>query len=236
MRSARIVKKIFIFFILALIISCQQDPVIVKEEETIKKVDLSLSINNQSEDIEVYHIYLKNISDNARSYAVNNFDLTNDLNISLFPGVYSLYSYGLIDKTETSKKVFSYSIIENIEFFQNKKIKLSFKILNPDVLIEYDYINDKVFLKVFMNDLYGFFTVSSISIKQGSDRVRSLDFIKLDNIYLAEVPLYENGEWFLNISYSLLSSKINKSILDNDNIYLSTSYFKDILLGEFNFL
>lgn len=229
-------RKTIIFVLILIIISCQQEPSIIKKEESIKNIKLSLSINDDSEDIQVYHIYLKHISDKTKSFAVNCFDLTNDLNISLFPGVYNFYSYGLVDKTETSKNVFSYSIIENIKLFENNDIKLYFNILNPDVKIEYDEVNNKVYLKVFINELFGIFTVSSISLKQGIDRVRSLDFNKLDNIYLAEVPLYENGEWFLNISFSLLSSKKDNIILDKDNIYISTSYFKDIFLGEFNFL
>ncbi len=229
-------KKIFIFFVLIIIITCQQEPTIIKKEVSINDINLSLSISEQSEEIQLYHIYLKHISDNKKSFAINCFDLTADLNISLFPGVYNLYSYGLVNKTETTKKVFSYSNIEKIKLFEDKKTELFFKILTPDVLIEYDNINNKVVLKVFMNELYSIFTVSSISIKQGIDRVRSLDFIKQDNIYLAEVPLFENGEWFLNISYSLLSSKKNKSILDKDSIKISTSYFSNIFLGEFYFL
>ena len=228
-------KKLFILFLIIFIICCQNEP-IIKEKESIDNVNISLSIEDESNDIEIYHIYLRHITDKSKSNAINCFDLSNDTSLSLFPGIYNFYLYGLIAKTEKSKQVFSYGILNNIECFNNKNFSIKFKKLYPDVEIQNIESENKVFLKINMNELSGIFSLSSVSIKQGSDRVRSLKFNKENNYYVAEVPLYENGEWFMNISYLLLSSKKDDKILDKDNIYISTSYFKNIYLGDFNFL
>ncbi len=87
-----------------------------------------------------------------------------------------------------------------------------------------------------MNELGGIFSISSLSLKQGNDRFRSLDIQKENNFYFTEVPLIENGDWFMNISYLLYDSKKRSDVLIKDNISISTSYFKDIFLGEFNLL
>ena len=179
---------------------------------------------------------MKHIKEKTKSVAINYFDLSDDISISIFPGIYNLYSYGLVAKTETSKKVYSYGFINNLECFNNGNIVLKYNVLYPEAEVQYIESENKVILKINMNDLSGIFSVSSISLKQGSDRVRSLSFYKYNENYIADVPLYENGEWYMNISYSLLSSKKDNDILDKDNIYISTSYFSDIYLGEFYFL
>ena len=50
------------------------------------------------------------------------FDLTSDISLSIFPGIYNIYSYGLLEKTKTSKKVYSYGLFNNIKCFDNKNI------------------------------------------------------------------------------------------------------------------
>ncbi len=229
-------KKLFLLFIIFVIILSCQESSIIKENEKIKNKNIILTIYDNSKNIILYHVYFKNINDSKESFAVNNFDLTDDIKTSLFPGIYNLYIYGLIDKDENSKMVFSYSIINNLEIYENKNIKLDLTQLDPDVLVEYDNIKNKVYLKIYMNELGGIFSISSLSLKQGNDRFRSLDIQKENNFYFTEVPLIENGDWFMNISYLLYDSKKRSDVLIKDNISISTSYFKDIFLGEFNLL
>lgn len=224
-------KKFFILFIIIIIFSCSSES-IIKEKEKIDNVSLSLSLDDQSSNIEVYHIYLKHVSDKTKSIAVDYFDLSDDISLSVFPGMYNLYSYGLVTKTETSKQVYSYSILNNIGCFSDKNINIKFDKLSPDAVIQ--TIEDKFFLKINMNELSEIFSLSSLSLKQGNDRYRSLTFHKENNYYIAEVPFYENGKWYMNISYLLLSSKKNDETLEKDNIYISTSHFSDIYLGEYN--
>lgn len=166
--------------------------------------------------------------------------MSDDISESLFPGIYNIYAYGLVEKTETSKKVYSYSIKKNLECFENSKndILLDFTILTPSAEIIIEDPIDTPILKVYIEGISDIFSLSSLSVKQGSDRVRSVDFERHDDTmtYTAPVPIYENGDWYMNISYSLKSSKKDEDALDADDIYISTSYFKDIFLGEFNLL
>lgn len=226
----------FILLIVFIItINCQESSIIKKDEKIINN-KIKLSLIDNSENIIFYHIYLKNFNDSKKSFALNHFDLSDDLEASLFPGLYDFYAYGLIEKKESSKMILSYSVIENFDVYKDKNIKFNFIQLKPDARIEYDNIGNKVYLKVFMNELSGIFSISSLSLKQGNDRYRSLDIQKMDDIYFTEIFLIENGKWYLNVSYQLYNSKKDNNVLEKDNISISTSSFKDFYLGEFYFL
>lgn len=98
--------------------------------------------------------------------------------------------------------------------------------------------NNQIKLIVNMDGLNDIFSLSSLSLKQGTDKLRSIDFSydEINNCYCSTVAFYQNGSWFLNISYEVKASAIEENSLENDNIKISTSYFQNIYLGEMNFL
>jgi hypothetical protein len=50
------------------------------------------------------------------------------------------------------------------------------------------------------------------------------------------LTLYQNGDWYLNISYAVKAGAIDENCLANDNLKISTSYFSNIYLGNYNFI
>lgn len=227
-------KNYTLFILIAFIISCQST---IYEKPKIDNIDLSIDLKEEdlTQSILLYHLYFENHNNKDESIGVNYHESGNNLKVSLFPGVYNIYAYGLIEKTNTSKKVYSFSIEKNIKCFDNSDILINLKTLAPQA--EIVIIENLPVLKVNMNDLYEIFYLSSLSIKQGGDRVRSLDysFNNNDKSYIANVPLYENGDWYFNISYCL-KSKIDKDILNKDNVDISTSYFSSIYLGNYQLI
>ena len=204
------------------------------KDEKIEIVNLSFTVNDEADQIDLWHIYFRNISDKSRSCSINAFDKNEEYSTALFPGRYNIYAYGLIEKTATTKNVFSYSNMLDYECFNNEKIQINLDELIPEFEVVTD---DQPYIKIDMRKLKESFSLSSISLKQGSDRSRSLDFNRSDNNYcIAPFSLVENGDWFLNISYSLKDSKCDDDKLEKDEIKISTSYFSNLYLGEFNLL
>lgn len=229
-------KNIICFILLFCLFSCIN---IIKSSEDIKNAEIKVGLFDLTDDAVLYHIYFKNIYNKKKSTGYNIFDISSDISFYIYPGVYNIYTYGLFEKTSTSLKVLNYDIRKNIDIFNdsNKNIQVEMKLLTTSYDVEYDSKSENAILKIHMNEIYDIFSLSSISVRQGEDRVRSLSyyFDERDLSYIVDVPLYENGDWFMNISYKL-KSKIDDDLLDGSDIYISTSYFKDIYLGEYFFI
>ena len=207
------------------------------EQLFVEYEDFFITIDDNSDDIFGYHIYFENQKDRYKSYGINQYEYNVKIKVSLFPGIYNIYTYGLVEKTSSSKKVYSFNTKKGVECFVNSERNILIKpcVLIPQADILENFI-DLPILKVYMSELIDIFSLSSLSVKQGTDRVRSVtyEYDENDITYNANVSLYENGDWYMNISY-LLKSKKDSNILEQDNIYISTSYFKNIFLGEYYF-
>ncbi|HOJ64215.1 MAG TPA: hypothetical protein PLE45_07315 [Spirochaetota bacterium] len=220
-------KKIFLFslFILS---SCSvilyDDSIIIQK----KRVSLEFSQTNFS----IYHIYFEKIGDKKESKGFTIFKPDNFLVAYLFPGTYNIYLYSIVPKTDTTFCVSKYKILKNIKITEEKNIFVddNFKDLYPSFSIE-KYDEESYLLTIDMKDCYELFSISSMSIKQGTDKTRSIDF-SFDKYFLkvfAIIPFYQNGDWFMNISFSI-KSKIDFGNLENNNIFLSTTYIPNIFL------
>jgi|GEM_PF-3538410 len=227
-------KSFLLLFFLFSFLCCDET---IMNKENINDVTIVLSFSEEYvNDIVIYHVYFYNNQDKSKSKGFNIAEINKEFKTNIFPGIYDIYVYGLVEKTESSLKVFSYDYSLKLKCFNDiQNLKINLKELIPDFKLNTDLVIPMI--KISMSGISDLFSLSSLSIKQGSDRVRSLDLIydKDKNIYTAEIPVYDNGLWLMNISYSL-KSKINKSALSNDNLYISTSYFKDIYLGEYYLL
>jgi hypothetical protein len=219
----------FILFIF-LLISCES---VIKEKTTINPITANIKLyENLNQQSCAYHVYFKNHEYRGESYAFNLFDIQNEKVLKILPGRYDVYSYGFIDKTENTKKVYSYKIIKNFEIYSDKDINIELIELQPDFKV---IVEDNTYkLVIFMKNIYDIFSISSLSVKQGSDKVRSLDFQfdKNDLIYYASIPFYQSGDWFMNISFSI-KSKINEDELSKDQIKISTSNFTNVYIGSY---
>ncbi len=219
----------FILIFVLWLFSCDSE---VKKELVIKPFDVSLKLRDFPEQrSDVYHVFLKNVDTNDSS-GTDIFMPDNRIAIRLYPGVYNIYCYGLVDKTQTSKKVFSYRILKNIGIYESQELNIDLSTLVPDFSISGQ--TQGYLLKVFMNEIYDIFSVSSLSVKQGTGRAVSIDYqLDKENLfYYSPIELIKSGSWFMNISYSL-KSKVDDKVLKRDNINISTSNFTDIYLGDF---
>lgn len=191
-------------FIILFSVSCTK---ILIDEEKISEIPVLIRLNDDYYfEISYYHLYFENKINDKKSYGINLSKENNTVKIDLFPGLYNIYVYGLADKTSTSKKVFSYSINKEIKIFPNNKIiNISLIKLLPDIKLEFDRLNN--FYNIFVNvrEISDIFSLSSLSIKQGNARYKSIDFIfDYDSMnYKAEISVNENGSWYANIAYSL---------------------------------
>lgn len=223
--------KNFKFIVLIfLLISCES---VINEKVTINPVNVNVKLyENLNLQSCVYHVFFKSQKYRGKSYAFNLFDINNEKSLKIFPGKYDVYSYGIIDKTENTKKVYSYKIIKNFEVYSDKVINIELIELRPNFKV---ILEDNIYtLIIFMDKIYDIFSISSLSVKQGNDKVRSLDFHlnKNDLIYYADIPFYQNGDWLMNVSFSI-KSKIDEDTLNNDQIKLSTSNFTNVFIGTY---
>jgi hypothetical protein len=223
-------KQSCIFFILNLLtlFSCNLS---LSLEEKIPPVTLQINFNKLTDE-KLFHIYFQNQNDKKHSIGFDYFDLSVSPDFSIFPGIYNIYIYGLNDKSSTTEKIYSYKIIRSVEIFSSKEIVVEPVKLNPEFKIE--KTTDSTYkIYIMMNDLYEIFSLSSFSLKQGQEKLKSMDidYSTDKQCYISYVPnIY--GSWYGNFSYSL-RSKIDDEILKHDGITISTSYFSNIYMGDF---
>jgi hypothetical protein len=205
---------------------------ITNVEEIINPEKFSFAIDSTS-DINCYHIFFQNVNDKTKNFGLNKFD-KNDFETDVFPGIYNIYLYGLVDKTDTTKKVSTYLSLKNVSLKNKDKSIISLKpmILEPKFFLE--PAENKYILKVDLTGIYEMFYVSSISVKQGQDKVKSIDFFSdsVNENYYCEITYYQTGIWYANISLGL-KNKIDEKELNKDCLSISTNYFSNIYLGEY---
>lgn len=224
----------FVIFFFIHIISCTQS-INIKEKITRKKIKLEIMDNFEKN--QYYHFYFENINDKSNSSGLvkENNENIHEIVIELFPGIYNIYCYGLAEKTGKTKKVFSFQTLTEIEIFREKEFKIKTRKLYPEFDLHINEDSNSVKLLINMQELNNFFSVSTISIKQGSNRNKTVNYSynKIEKKYEAIISIEKTGDWYLNISYSLKSKK-DKRCLKNNNIKISTNYFKDIYLCTIN--
>jgi hypothetical protein len=208
------------------LLSCSES---LEINEKIEPVNIRIKIIPDSQE-NLFHIFFQNIKNRNLSFGINTIEI-NDISTNIKPGIYNIYIYGFNDKTETSKKVYSYCILRNNEEFNDDQIMGVMKVLTPDSNID---INKTYKIMIYMNDIYDIFSVSSLSLKLGEDKLKSIEFNynETQKYYFSNELNYISGKWYMNISY-LLKSKIDENAIKKDNITISTSYFSNIYLGEF---
>jgi hypothetical protein len=226
-------KKMLLLIMLVISVSCTK---ILIDEEEISKIPVLIRLNDDyNNETAVYHILFENINNDKKSFGINLPKENTELQTKVFPGNYNIYVYGLAVKTAASKKVLSYSINKNFEIIpDNKNFEVKLVKLLPDIRLEFDPDLIEYDISVNMTGIFEIFSLSSLSIKQGTDRYRSVKFIydPDSSSYTAKMQLIQNGIFYANIGY-MLKSKIDEKALELDNIYISTSLFSDIYLGEF---
>jgi len=224
-------KKILIFILFCLFLSCEEN--IINENEKIEKIKVNLSITN-NEVNPLYHIYVKNNSSYKKSLS---YDLTNsnELFLECERGNYNLYILSLIDKSATAKYANKIYYSEE-SLFENKIITVELTEVYPETSII--IYNNLPRLIINFQKYENLFSISSLSLKQGTDKVKSLSFNydAANKYYYADITLYQNGEWLLNTSFSVKAAAQDEKKLSDDNIILSTTAFTNITLGSFNFI
>jgi hypothetical protein len=226
-------KKIILIIINVILISCTKnlvDKEIIENRQVIIKLIDPYYYNTYC-----YHIFFENIADYKKSFGINNLNKDNLLTVLIYPGIYNIYAYGLNVKSTVSKNVFSYSVKKAEELFdQINIIEMNMNILTPKIESVYDMQLNAYRLNVSMQDISEIFSLSSFSIKQGTEDYKKiyLDYNSSSCCYTANIEIIQNGSWFANISY-YLKNKYDEKICEEDNIHISTSYFSDIYLGEY---
>jgi len=197
----------------------------------IEKANIKIIMDNKQNSSVYHHIMFENIDFKKESVNHYYYELTDALNLSVSYGMYNLYYFGLSNKSETSLNVTHYSYLKNIKVNKDKNISLEILELKP--CYSSDFENNNAAIMINMNNIYEFFGLSSVSVKQGGDRYRSCSF-EYDNdleSYIIVIPIQYYGDWYINISYCL-KYKFDNNISLNENINLSTSYFPDNFLGS----
>jgi len=222
-------KLIICIFIILSIMSCSN---IINQDEKIIPSQYNFFVDTTS-DISTCHFFVQNVSNRNKNFGLNLFENKNFM-LDLFPGKYNFYFYDLIYKTDTTKKVYSYSAIKDVfvEIGKKRTIVINPIILQPNLSIKNE--NSYYTVLVNLNDIYEMFSVSSISIKQGTDKYRSINCYanEKDSNYCGEVPFFQSGSWYANISFAI-KSKNDETVLSQDNLNISTSNFSNIYLGDF---
>lgn len=221
-------KKVFLPIFILILFSCS---VVFKENSFLSRERVKVTITES--DSFFYHIYFENIDDKKESYGKTISSLDSLAILYLFPGKYNIYVYGIVPKTEESFYIQKFRVLKEVEIITQNEIIISQLFdLYPVFNIE-KYNSDNYLLELDLKEIYEMFSISSLSVKQNSDRTRSLTW-KTDNESLkvyALIPFYQSGEWFMNISFSI-KSKIDESELEKSGINLSTTYLKNIPLGN----
>ena len=107
-------KNLSVILLTIIIFSCTEN---IFKEEKIDDVEINLKIDEGYQDkLNIYHIYFYNRNNKKERFGINLFN-DNNISLSIFPGIYDIYIYGLNEKNEDSLKVFSYYIINGIECF-----------------------------------------------------------------------------------------------------------------------
>jgi hypothetical protein len=211
--------------------SCSNE--IISEKEEITQPEISLVVNDKNNN-SLYHVYFKNSESYTKSSSVN-LNKEKKTKSTLKFGNYSVYALSFAPKT-TSNYCCDKFWSTTIDITESKTLLAEPVILKPDAEIIYE--NGEVQIIIHTERYNDIFSISSLSLKQGSDKVRSLNFIynEKDKNYSAKITLYRNGEWYYNISFTLKAGAIDEKTLEKDGIKLSTTAFQDISLGTFNFI
>lgn len=204
----------------------------IDENLHLKKADLKIIMNNELNNAVYHHIFLENIDIKDKSLHQYYYDFKDYLELSVSYGSYNLYYFGLSYKNETSMNVINYSYIKNIKV--NKDLNLSMKIEKFEPQYSLNIEDNIITIMIDVKDVSDFFALSSVSIKQGSDRYRSSEFEYNESMknYITSVQKQYFGDWYMNLSF-YMKYKFEKSILMNENIKLSTSYYPDNFLKTF---
>ncbi|OHD44456.1 MAG: hypothetical protein A2086_06805 [Spirochaetes bacterium GWD1_27_9] len=221
--------KIYILLLFCLLISCSAIDNISEKTELI-----NIKIINESTDDICYHLFFENIKNSKYSFGINQTNKDQSLDIKLIYGSYNVYIYGLINKTDTTKKVYSYQIIKENKFFNNSILNVKTENLEPQLDLALNEETNDYNLTILVDKIFSILYISSISIKQGTLKTKSLklSYVDQEKKYITEKISGEKGVWLLNISFGI-KTKIDKSILTKDNITISTTNFTNIVIGEF---
>ncbi len=216
--------KLFFLILILITFSCMVE---FYDNSSIGETSIFIRILDDTSYI--YHIYFENINCKTKSKG-QNLNNKNYITFKIYPGIYNIYIYRIVPKTDSSFCVDKYKVLKNIKIVNKKSIELTLEDLYPDFKFESN--NNEYIIKIYMDKIYEIFGLSSISIKQGDDKVRSIlcSYSKEENIYYSIIPFYQQGDWFMNISF-YLKSKVDSNELEKDNIYISTTYLKNIFLG-----
>lgn len=220
-------KFILLLFTVTIAVYSCSEPFMI--EEKIYPVRISISIKSPGESPGLYHIYYKHIKEKSFSRGIVTESSTSK--IELFPGTYTIYLYKLADKSEKYKKVISYRVIRDVKIFSPLCLSEELILLSP--VVKHSREQEGLRLWLPMDGVYELFTISSLSVKQGSSRNKSVSpgYNKHRKRYEVVVPVNNEGLWFINISYALRSSKIDKVSLKEAGISVSTSNFSNVPLG-----
>lgn len=219
-------KQLIFFILVVLFLSCVN---YINQVEKLKDCTMTVKLFDENNAI-IYHFFLENRALNI-SYSYS-FTDKESLAFVVKEGTYDIYYFGLIKKNDTSYMVISYSYEKNMSIHNNLILNMNVKGFFPN----YQTIKNSeniIELKIFVSDVIEFSYVSSISVKQGSDRYRSVNFLydEIKKLYLSNIPIQYSGSWYMNISYTV-RYRFNNSI-ENSGYKLSTSYFSDNFLGVF---
>lgn len=220
--------KFFIFLFITLLFSCSE--YITKD---IKLKDLVLTINFVRDKLPAYnHFFIENLVNSGDSYSFTIENSANDIfKLTIKEGVYSIYYFGLTNKTDATYMITSFFYKKNFSLNKNFNLCIEPRAFSP----EFSAIKNSsiVSINIDAKEIYEFSYLSSISIKQGSDRYRSSTFSFDDKTfsYLSNIDILYNGDWYMNNSYTI-RYKFDNSITKT-GIKLSTIYLPDIFLGNF---
>lgn len=218
-------KIITLFFVLSIVMYSCSDPQVI--EEKITPVPLSVTIQGSDTSAGVYHIYYKHNKTKNYSKGVVTDNRSNTL--KLFPGIYTIYLYKLADKSTKYKMVESFSVIKDVKVFS--RLNLTPQLTTLSHTVTYCRENDRVQISLAMDGLYELFTISSLSVQKGSSRSKSVShkYNRSFNRYEAFIVLESDEVWSVNLSYALRSSKIEKTVLTQSGISISTRRFNNIV-------
>jgi hypothetical protein len=199
-------------------------------ESRIEPVPVSITWDSSSDPVLLYHLF---IDGGDSDYAFNSNGDDHILECMLFPGVYDLYLYGMSQKSETTVSITSWSK-QNIVISHGVPADITTTLQVVDITGSLE-INGKssVHLAVPCQDLDSIFSLSSLSVKQGSDRVRRVEAEYDENheCWGAVIPVSRVGIWSFNISLQPCNLYDDK-VIEYSGYRLSTTYIKNIPLGE----
>ena len=153
--------------------------------------------------------------------------------MNIFPGEYNIYCYGLDRKDNEKFMPVSGAVISRkIRINNDEVVEISMIEVIPEYELVYSIEKEIFEINIDFKKYDTLFSISSVSIKQGNQRVRGLEYryISEEQKYLSETDIECYGDWFFNISYSI-KNKIDKKALSSDGISITTNSFINLYLA-----